>query len=844
MTALTTLSPGDAAICETPDDLARPPARRLIRRALGVYLDAEGVTASELIADPDRLDALVGLSYVTDEALTRVARLQVTRFGGDSRERRRALDALVIAARDRAQAAATDPDPDAAARHAILRQISTTSGWDGRWTAVAGLIGADAPPPAVATADALAADLMLTPGALARLLAAPATAAEVVAGLAPLLAGPVPRGDGPAAGWRTAIAAAIAAGRLPETDRAANAVIVGLLDSPDPLVPDQTAPAHRAMSDLVLAVIGADGVAGGGEVAGALTRRYARRSPHGGAAGLRFAVIGLTESLDRLLPRLRYLAALIPTPEGRTARAAVLESLDAALAHPRLVPGLLADPTPTHRQIARLAAVAEAIGRSDLPEAQGVPRAAAIAALCDRVAHREGPAAAPATGPRDVSVRALTALAAAAALRRAAAGHAPGAAVAAADLTAARPAPPPSWPAAARPKPAADAAAVTGTPTLAPSAPAASGVWVDALARRSGDDEPASRRCVSCFAPHADDGPCPRCGFDPRSGRRPAVHLPPGSLLLGRYRVGRLLGHGGFGATHQGWDERLDIRVAIKEFHPPRLVTRAPNGTTLVPLDPECAATFQEDLAKFLDEARVLARLRAIREIVGVQDVFEDNGTAYLVMDFLEGRTLRDYVAETGTRIDYRRALGVLAPVMRALHAVHRAGVIHRDVSPDNVLVTRTGEARLIDFGAARFASRGEQDGFTVVFKPGFAPPEQYVRDIRQGPWTDVYGVSATLYFAITGERPLDVTRRLIADTLARPRARGVDTPAGFDDALMRGLALRVADRFQDMKALLGAFARIARGERRGAPGGPGPPAGPDRIARSGPATRPSGSRR
>lgn len=321
-----------------------------------------------------------------------------------------------------------------------------------------------------------------------------------------------------------------------------------------------------------------------------------------------------------------------------------------------------------------------------------------------------------------------------------------------------------------------------------------------AVARRGGGED----RCPNCFADKNGATNCASCGWPAQSDSRSGIHLPPGSLLHDRFRIGRLIGQGGFGATYLGWDDRLHVKVAVKEFYPANLISRLPGGTRVAAFSDVHEEAFRLGLEKFMDEARMLARLRTIKEIVVVQDFFEENGTAYIIMELLQGKTLKRHIADNGA-LDGRRALGLLAPIMKALQAVHEAGLIHRDVSPDNIFITEQGERKLLDFGAARQAA-GQGAQLTVILKPGYAPPEQYSQDAKQGPWTDVYAICATIYCAVTGKAPPDATSRFLSDSIPRPTAIGAKVPAPFEKVLMAGLAMRQHDRPQSMLDLLRAF--------------------------------------
>ena len=363
----------------------------------------------------------------------------------------------------------------------------------------------------------------------------------------------------------------------------------------------------------------------------------------------------------------------------------------------------------------------------------------------------------------------------------------------------ARPPAPAAKPAAGVAKAPVRPAVVLDTPTIAVSPPA------PPSARRP---PPTDGRCCNCFTPKGGAEQCPECGYLEGSTPLSPILLVPGTWLLGRYRTGKLLGQGGFGATYLGWDDRLQIRVAVKEYFPTNLVAREPGGSGMTPYTAELRAPFAKGITKFLEEARTLARLRDIREIVAVQDYFEDNRTAYLVMELLQGQTMKKYIADRGGKIEYKKALSILMPIMKALHSVHEQGMVHRDISPDNIFMPASGGTKLLDFGAAR-ASVGEAGaGLTVILKPGFAPPEQYFSDSRQGPWTDIYALAATFYCALTGKAPMDSTRRLQEDGVQMPSALGLAIPSEIERVLMTALALRRQDRYQSMREMIAALGK------------------------------------
>ncbi|CAK0765817.1 hypothetical protein WCLP8_3890001 [uncultured Gammaproteobacteria bacterium] len=317
-------------------------------------------------------------------------------------------------------------------------------------------------------------------------------------------------------------------------------------------------------------------------------------------------------------------------------------------------------------------------------------------------------------------------------------------------------------------------------------------------------------RCQNCFELKAPVPVCPHCNYDSERQRRSGSHLTPGSRLHGRYQTGKVLGQGGFGATYLGWDDLLQVKVAVKEYFPTSLCSRVPGEGKLVPFTDEHAEGFEAGIGKFLEEARILARLREISEIVSVQDFFEENHTAYMVMDLLVGETFKKFITDHGGKLPFRLALSTLAPMMRAMQAVHELGLIHRDLSPNNIFVTNLGETKLIDFGAARQAAKVAPQAFTVMLKIGYSPPEQYLQHSRQGPWSDVYAMAATMYCGLTGRPPVDAITRMQNDSLKPPSEMGVPVPAAFDQVLMAALDVDWQRRPQSMKSLLSLLEQAA----------------------------------
>lgn len=332
--------------------------------------------------------------------------------------------------------------------------------------------------------------------------------------------------------------------------------------------------------------------------------------------------------------------------------------------------------------------------------------------------------------------------------------------------------------------------------------------------------------CMGCMKEKQGLGPCPHCGFQKGKYRPNPYYLPPETILAGKYLVGRVIGEGGFGITYVGYDLNRREKTAIKEFYVGELVTRnvaIRNG--LEASSRQKGAVFRSEKRKFLEEAQRLAKFRGLAGIVEVKDCFQENETAYIIMEFVEGQTLQQVLDGHKGHIGPAQALELMKPVMESLEQVHRAGLIHRDISPDNIMVTPDHKGKLIDFGAARdFINRAKN--MSVILKPHYAPIEQYKSHGVQGPWTDVYGLCATLYRAITGRLPDLATDRQEEDRLKPPSLQGIKMPKYQEEALMKGLSLDSRDRFQTMGELIEAFEepsgpRLYSGAKAGCAGAP-----------------------
>lgn len=321
--------------------------------------------------------------------------------------------------------------------------------------------------------------------------------------------------------------------------------------------------------------------------------------------------------------------------------------------------------------------------------------------------------------------------------------------------------------------------------------------------------------CLGCMR-YLDvpDAPCPVCGWK-RGAENQPHQLSPGSVLAGKYLVGRSLGQGGFGITYLAWDILRQCRLAIKEFFPGDNVIRQRDGYTVTPRDTQEARTlFAQGRERFFTEAQNLSQFGDDANIVTVLDFFQENETAYIVMEYVEGQTLKAYLASLGQPMLLGDALALLAPVARSLERVHAAGLLHRDISPDNIMITASGDIKLLDFGAARaFSLQGERSN-TVNVKVGYAPKEQFQTHGEQGPWTDVYALAATIYNAITGVVPASTLDRWQgADTLRRPTSLGIRLLPAQEAVLLKGMAVEHKQRYRSVREF---FSALTQAEQTG----------------------------
>ncbi|WP_347258139.1 serine/threonine-protein kinase [Methylocaldum sp.] len=308
--------------------------------------------------------------------------------------------------------------------------------------------------------------------------------------------------------------------------------------------------------------------------------------------------------------------------------------------------------------------------------------------------------------------------------------------------------------------------------------------------------------CMGCMQDKGESAVCPACGYRPDHRRSPFA-LPYQAVLNNKFLVGRILGKpGGFGVTYLAWDLVLHTTVAIKEYLPRDLVAREANSLTVTPHTLDGSEEFAYGLEQFLREARTLCKF-SHPNVVRVREFFQQNNTAYLVMDYCEGISLEEYLKRNGGKLDEATATALMLPVLDGLKEVHEKGFLHRDIKPSNIYLAKGGTPILLDFGAARLALHGQRSRtLSVMLTPGFAPFEQYLEKHEFAPAADIYAIGATLYYLVTGVKPQEAISRYKKDEMVPPHQRIPSITTRFSQAVMMALAVDPERRPQTIPEL------------------------------------------
>ena len=322
-------------------------------------------------------------------------------------------------------------------------------------------------------------------------------------------------------------------------------------------------------------------------------------------------------------------------------------------------------------------------------------------------------------------------------------------------------------------------------------------------------------RCNYCFFNiETGNDKCPQCGYIKGSPAEELFYLNPGVVLAGRFVIGQVLGAGGFGIVYKAWDMQQNIPVAVKEYYPSGLVTRSPGEQRLRIVAQSRMTEFNTGMKRFAAERNgtigIDVKYPENPSLVHGVSAIDDNDTLYMVMEYIEGVTLTNHIEQNGP-MPLEEGLKVIYDILEAVRDVHSLDVIHRDISPDNIILMPNGGVKLIDFGAAKFGKRDSSKNTERVMKPGYSPPEQYEPDGRSGIHTDIYAVGATLYFLLTGYKPEESTNRKTTDLLAAPKSLNEEMPEHISDSILKAMAIDHRLRFKDAEA----FTAALKGEKK-----------------------------
>ncbi|MBP9987947.1 MAG: serine/threonine protein kinase, partial [Ruminococcus sp.] len=307
------------------------------------------------------------------------------------------------------------------------------------------------------------------------------------------------------------------------------------------------------------------------------------------------------------------------------------------------------------------------------------------------------------------------------------------------------------------------------------------------------------RMCPLCFTEvKSGANTCPVCGKVNELNTIPQV-LPCGTILHGRYVLGKTLGKGGFSITYLAYDSKTDSVVAVKEFFPSGIAKRDRNQLYVTTQSDSDINFFKQNMKHFYEEAQILSSLQH-PNIVNIYKLFSENGTVYYTMEYLNGYDLRHMLTYRGGKLNEQELVPIIACVSEALQTVHDKGLLHRDIAPDNIFITNDGSVKLIDFGAAKDIGNNNQKSFSIILKQGFAPLEQYQRRGNQGPWTDIYALGATMYYCLNGSMPL-----FAADRISNPDIN-INCSKQLEAVIGKMMEINIENRYKSIKEFKSHF--------------------------------------
>lgn len=316
-----------------------------------------------------------------------------------------------------------------------------------------------------------------------------------------------------------------------------------------------------------------------------------------------------------------------------------------------------------------------------------------------------------------------------------------------------------------------------------------------------------SNLCINCFKYTGGEEVCMHCGTVQHTRPRQICHLFPHSILRDRYIIGSVINNGGLGVVYKAYDTKLENIVAIKEFLPTQnsMVNRVPGSNEVLLINEDNYDEYTAMKNEFIAEARTIAQFAHCESIVRINEYFEENNTAYFVMEYLEGISLREFLSNNAGGIDFSTTMSIVLPIMEALKAVHKENIIHCDVCPENIFICVNKHIKLLDFGSAKF-SHDTRENTALVTKPGFTPPEQYTSKGKLGVYTDIYSVAAVIYTILSGVTPAESIERLEKDNLQKLSKMNVQLPPFADKSIMKALALKEENRFKSIDDFIDAI--------------------------------------
>lgn len=304
---------------------------------------------------------------------------------------------------------------------------------------------------------------------------------------------------------------------------------------------------------------------------------------------------------------------------------------------------------------------------------------------------------------------------------------------------------------------------------------------------------------MGCMEPLESGGVCPLCGYSPDASSL-SSYLQPGISLNDRYVIGKLLSYNGEGATYIGFDTVTSSKVTIKEYMPDTLCSRD-KDSSIISVRQNCVAQYKAFMSEFVELNKMLAKMRTLSHINPPIDMFGDNNTGYVVFRYIEGENLAKYLKDHAGELTWEEVKKLFPPIFTTLSLVHNAGLVHRGISPENIIVTEKDELKLIGFSIAD--SRTANTELASEIFHGYAAPEQYSSSNWQGTWTDVYGICALLYRILTGTAPTDAMERVANDTLPEPWKLNPNIPANVSKVIMNGMTLSGEMRIQTVTELV-----------------------------------------